>query len=316
MKYTNLKAFEQASSRIYLVSIPDSQERLSLLEATAKRVLPLGCSLERFSPDQECRELFDALSSPSLFGGEAAILLDECQDLKKKDVESLVSFLEKGALFGFLFLGSSGKTPLAKVVEKVGSFFDMSEEKPWDKEKRISETLASFAKGEGRWLAPDAISLLLERLGPDLSLLMQEVRKLICYVGDNPAIGRSEVFRASPMSLSQIPWKVAEEIVWEGRGTFDVAMFHPLLFSIRSQLQIGLKMTTLLEEGISPSEWAPYFPKMWPKTLEKRRSQASLLGSAFFKKGLDVLFKVESLSRTSSSQLEALFDLLRGSLCR
>ncbi len=322
MKYQNVPSFEKhlASAspdhlcRVYLIAMADDYERSLVLQSLVKRTLAPDCSLQKFSPDLDCRELFDALQSPSLFGGEAVVLFDECEALKKKEAEQIAAFLEKTTLYGYLLLGSRGKTPLSKVVEKIGVVLDMSEEKPWDKEKRISEALAAIAMSQGKRLASDAIPLLLERLGTDISLLTQEVHKLICYVGDRPTIERSDIFRISSTGGSYTLWQVAEEIVWEGGGSFDPSMFPGIIFSLRPQLQIGLKITTLMEEGVPFSEWTPYFPKMWPRTLEKRKNQAAQKGSLFFKKGLETLFKIESLSRTGISQTEALFDLFRTTL--
>jgi DNA polymerase-3 subunit delta len=292
----------------------DDYERSLVLQSLVKKTLASNCSLQRFSSDLECRELFDALQSPSLFGGDAVVLFDECETLKKSQVEQISGFLEKTAPCGYLLMGSRGKTPLSKVVEKTGIILDMSEEKPWDKEKRLIETLAAIATSQGKRLASDATPLLLERLGTDISLLTQEVNKLICYVGDRLMIERSDIFRISSTGGSHTLWQIAEEIIWEGGGSFDPSMFPGIIFSLRPQLQIGLKITTLIEEGVPFSEWTPYFPKMWPRTLEKRREQAAQKGSAFFRKGLKMLFKIESLSRTGSNQAEALFDLFRTTL--
>jgi len=291
----------------------EDAEREASLQSIVKRVLPPEGTLQRFSSDVEYHDLIDALQSPSLFGGEAVVVLDECEKLKKKEVEKLSLFLEKSSqgLCGFLLLGARGKTSLIKVIEKAGIVLDMSEEKPWDKEKRLIESLADLAKNAGKRLSPDAASLLFERIGADFSLLTQELNKLICFVGDRLTIERSDLFQISSFTQTSTPWQSAEEIVWEGHGIFEESAFHSLLFAIRSQLQIGLKMTALLEEGVPSSEWASYFPKVWPRTLEKRKVQASKKGSTFFKKGLETLFKIECLSRTGSTQLEALFDYFR-----
>lgn len=319
MKYQNLKLFEKNlfshdTCRVYLVQMSSDQERSATLQKIVESALPSTHSLERFSKDVECRELFDAMLSPSLFGGDGVVLLDECEALKKKEVEKLTEFLEKGFLAGYLLLGARGKTPLSKVVEKIGLVLDMTEEKPWDRDKRLTETLAEMAKNEGKWLSPDAIPLLLECAGPDISLLTQEVQKLICYVGDRPTIERSDIFRICGANTLDTPWQIAEEIIWEGKGTFDASGFHGLIFSLRSQLQLGLKITSLLDAGIPGSEWAPYFPKIWPRTLEKRKEQAARKGTKYFKQGLEMLYKIESFSRTGSMSVEALFDLFRTTL--
>ena len=151
MKYQNLKLFEKSLTshigcRVFLIQMSSDQERSAILQKIVQGALPQTHSLERFTSDVECREVFDALLSPSLFGGEAVVILDECEAFKKKELEKLSEFLENGLLSGYLLLSSRGKTPLSKVVDKIGVVFDMTEEKPWDRDKRLSETLSEMAK--------------------------------------------------------------------------------------------------------------------------------------------------------------------------
>lgn len=317
MKYQNIKLFEKSlscSSRVYLVVMSSDEERSSLLEKILLRATPQEHSVEKFSRDTECRILIDALSSPSLFGGETVVWVDECEALQKKEVEKLSEFLEKSSLSGYLLLGARGKTPLSKIVEKIGVVLDMSEEKPWDKEKRLAETVAEMAKNGGKRISSDAIPLLIECAGSDLSLLSREIDKLICYIGDRLTIERTDIFRLCGMHTVETPWQIAEEIVWEGKGSFDPSGFPPLIFALRAQLQLGLKIATLMEGGVLPSEWGPYFPKIWPRTLEKRKSQVEAKGALYFKKGLEILYKIESLSRNGGALPEALFDLFKTNL--
>ena len=170
------------------------------------------------------------------------------------------------------------------------------------------------AKRLGKRLSSDAAPLLFERLGFDAALLDSELDKLVCYVGERPTIERADIFRISAESRAQTVWQSAEEIVWEGGSSVDPSSFFGLIPAIRSQLQIGLKISSLSEGGVPPEEWLSHLPKMWPRALDKRREQASKKGSSYFRRGLDLLFKIELLSRTGSSQEEAMLDFFRTSL--
>lgn len=311
MKHQNLHAFfSDKKASVYLVVINGAQDRQEVFQ----KLINKEHSLEKFSPDVEMHTLFDALSSPSLFGGETVVMLDECDLLNKKDAESLAGYLEKNKPAGTLLLGSKGKTPLLKVVEKVGSVLDMSGEKPWERDKRLKEAITQLAKAQGKWLSGDGASLLIEKIGADFSFLSQEIHKLICFVGDRPNIERSDIFRITGTNLTETPWKTAEEIIWEGGGVqFDASGFFGLIFSLRAQLQMGAKIISLMDARIPANEWDAHFQKVWPKTLEKRKQQAMTKGSSYFTNGLKTLLKVELLSRTGSSP-QALFDLFRSSL--
>jgi len=323
MRYQSLKAFEKhlADSsprhlcKCYLIQVADSGERAKVMSLLLRYCLaPEGQLLRMEGDEANLPQLFDALQSRSLFGGETVVVLDLCDKLGKKEAEGLGEFLEKGSLAGSLMLGASGKTVLAKAVEKLGVILDLSEEKPWDRDKRIGEGLQARAQSAGKRLGVGVVPLLFERLGNEVVLLDSEIDKLICYTGERLMIECADVLQISSASKMYSLWQMAEDLVW-GEGTMvESEAFHGLIPSVRAQLQLGLKLATFLAEGTAIQCGAPHFPKMWPKLLEKRKEQAAQKGMVFFQRGLDLLFKVELLSRTGSSQVEALFDLFRTGL--
>jgi len=319
MKYPNLKAFQKHLSsaaphnlcRMYLVAISDDFERMNALDSI---LAYLATPPIRFSAaDCNLLDVLDAMQSMSLFG-ESVILLDELEKFSKKQVQTLCENLSAPA--GYVLFGTRSKTPLAPLVEKEGIVLDLLEEKPWDKEKRLAEQLIDRAKNAGKRLSPDAPSLLFERLGVDPALLESEIDKLICYVGDRPLIAREDILQISPASRTATLWQTAEDVVWEGKEfpSLDSAAFHGLIPALRNQLHLGLTLATLIDEKCPSEQWSRYLPKLWPKTLEKRSSQAAHLGAPYFRRGLDKLFDIELLSRTNSTQYRALLDLFRAQI--
>lgn len=301
--------------RIYLLSIADDYERNKMIKKMISRLLSEGASPLFFSGSQiVMRDFYDALQSPSLFGGEAVVCVEEAEKLGKKDQESLLGQMSQKNFSGYLILTSRLKTPFFSAIEKLGVVLDLTEEKPWEKDKRILEQMNVRVQNGGKRLASDVAPLLLERVGSDCALLDQEIDKLICFVGDRPTIERSDLFRITPVSRSETVWKIAEELVWEKNLCDHVDSFFALLPALRSQLALGLKITSLQSARYPRERWSEYLSKIWPKTLEKRSAQAVKLGSSYFSKGLELLFEVERLSRTGSTHEEALFDLFRTTL--
>gem|GEM_PF-927669 len=321
MRYLSLRAFRKhlASAapdhlcRCYLAAIPDDYER----GAAIRDVLSYFPGRPRMSfngTEAACRDLSEALSSPSLFGGDPVVVLDEAEKMGKKELAALAE-LAMAPLYGYLVCGARTKGVLGAAFEKAGVVFDLSEEKPWEKEKRLAEQIADQAQSLGKRLASDAGPLLFERIGPDPALLDSEIEKLACFVGTRPTIERSDVFRVSALSRASALWQIAEGIVWEGEiPPPGDSPFHGLVPALRSQLQIGLKISELSASGTPRSEWSGHLPKVWPKLLDKRIGQVAKLGSRYFQHGLDLLFQIEILSRTGSSSEEALLDLFRMSL--
>lgn len=320
MKYQNLKSFQKhlASAaphhlcRFYLVAMSDDFERAKALEEI---LLFISAPAHRFSgADCNLRDCLDAMQSMSLLG-ESVVVLDEVEKFSKKQLEILASSLKAPA--GYALFGSRSKVAgLSALVEKEGVVLDLLEEKPWDREKRLSEQLIDRAKSAGKQLSSDAAHLLFERLGADPALQVSEIDKLICYVGERSTIQREDILAITPASRTSTLWQSAEEVIWEG-GEFpslDSVAFHGLIPALRSQLHLGLALATLIEEKCPSDQWSRFLPKLWPKTLEKRSSQSARLGSAYFRKGLEKLFEIELLSRSSSTQYRALLDLFRAQL--
>jgi DNA polymerase-3 subunit delta len=320
VKYPNLKAFQKhlASSapdhlcRIYLVSIGDDFERAKALDLILS-YLP-GSASRLSGADTELKSCLDAMHTLSLFGA-SLVVIDEVEKFSKKELETLAQNL--GGAAGYVLFGARSKTAgLAAAVEKEGVVLDLLEEKPWDREKRIAEQLIERARGANKRLVPEGPALLIERLGLDPALLESEIDKLICYVGERGAITTQDILAISPASRAATLWQTAEEVIWE-RGEFpalDATGFHTLVPALRNQLHLGLALAALIEEKRPADQWSRVLPKIWPKTLEKRSSQAARLGKTYFQKGMEKLFEIELLSRSGSTQYRALLDLFRASL--
>jgi len=323
LRYHNFRSFTKhlASAapdhlcKRYLIAVPDEYERRAAIQAILSH-LP-GCDRISFQGSEtSCGIVADALLSPTLFSGEPIVFLDEAEKMGKKEQQALADWVASSPHFGYFLACAGSKTPLSGPFEKVGVVFDLLEEKPWEKEKRLGEQMAERASAAGKRLASDAALLLLERMGPDPAGLASEIDKLICFVGDKPLIDRSDIFRISAAAKAHTLWQEAEGIVWEGEtGASDPSSFHGLIPALRSQLQTGLKLFDLVSSGRPREEWASFLPRLWPKLMEKRTAQAAKLGRRYFKTGLELLFEIELLSRSGSSSEEALLDYFKISMC-
>ena len=322
MKYTSRTAFLNQvrsstssgfPSRIYWVGIPDEYERTEVIETLSQMLQASGTIAQRFSGQGlELKELSDHLHSSSLFGGEPLAIIDDAEKIVKANVNSLSQVFPHS--FGYLIFAAKSKSPLSDTVEKEGVVLDLVSEKSWEKERRIEQQLDARVKQAGKLFGSGALRFLLDRIDLDVGLLEREIDKLICYIGDRPRIETSYIEAIAASNRSFTIWQTAEEWIWEGTGRTDELLFHPLIPALRAQLQLGLKIATLLQENASRDEWAQALPKIFPKTLEKRTTQAQQLGSLYFKRGLQALFDIELRSRTGSTSYGALLDLFRAKI--
>jgi DNA polymerase-3 subunit delta len=298
------------SSRIYWVGVPDDYERAEVLEALLRFLATEDRIVQRFSGSGlSLKELSSHLQSSSLFGGEPIAVVDEVEKIAKADVASLRGLFP--TTFGYLILAAKSKSPLFEAAEEEGVVLDLVAEKPWEKERRIEQQLDALVKSVGKVFGSGALRSLLERLDLDAGVLEREVDKLLCYIGERPRIEIADVEKIASSSRTFTVWQTAEEWIWEGTGVTDESIFHALIPALRLQLQLGLKIASLLKENASREEWGKALPKVFPKTLEKRTVQTERMGAAYFKRGLLALFDVELRSRTGSSSYGALLDLFR-----
>lgn len=322
MRYTQLPAFQKHLAaaaphnlcRVYLISCADAFERKGALDALLSVAASPDALVVRSSgAEMAVREILDALNSPRLFGGEPIVVVDE---VDKKFHDALSSWFKEPPAFGYLFLGSKGKIG-GSFAETHGVVLDLTEEKPWDKEKRLAEKLQGMAKSAGMRLNGDALALILERLECDAAMLSHEMEKLICYAAGKQEISRADVEAVCKSNRSYTLWQIADDLIWERifrantAELSDPSFFHGLLASLRQQLITGEKMCSLRQAGIPFGEWKPHFPKLWAKALEKKADLSAKLGGAYFRKGLDLLFQIDLLSKSGSLPPDALLDYFR-----
>ena len=170
-------------------------------------------------------------------------------------------------------------------------------------------------KLENKNISNEALLLILEKVGPDMALLDQEMNKLLVFTCDKQEIRISDVEQIIIGSGQNNLWKMAEKFVWDGvldkNIHDDESIFHPLVTTIRSQLQLGLKLASFVDEGIYFEKASKYFPgKMHPKVFSKRKEAAILKGANFYKKALISLLEIDLLSKNKAISYKALIDML------
>lgn len=293
------------------MGISHDYERTELFNAILRYLMTPDRFLLRCSgADLDFSALRDHLETPSLLGGEPIALIDEAEKIAKSSIASFQSLLQHSD-FGYVIIGSRAKSPLAEIAEQEGVVLDLLGEKPWEREKRIQQQLGALVKNSGKTISSEALSELMDRHDVDPGLLAREIEKVMSYVGERNHISLADVTAICSSNKAFAIWQTAEQIVWEKGGIPNEEFFHPLLPAIRAQLQLGLKIASLIACNASREEWSEALPKVYPKTLEKRTADVQRLGARYFIRGLEALFEVELSSRTGSSRYGALLDLFR-----
>ncbi|MBI2743371.1 MAG: hypothetical protein HYX48_05585 [Chlamydiales bacterium] len=328
MKYQSASAFEKHLkeafpgnlSLAYMVVCPDAVERMDLLEKVATLAMNGGGEQRTFRLDekQSFESCFELLESRPLFGSHWVLILDGVEQLKKAEMERLSLYLEKPAPFVYLIMGASqlpAQAGFYQQAKKELILLDMSGEKPWEKKKRVKEWLVSEAAAEKKTLFEDAALLLIDSQGVERGVLTQELFKLITFVGERKSITLSDVQTMTAKAQSAGLWKLAESLVWEEeplprQPIEDLSALIAMTSFLRNQLDIGLRLSSLIAKGCSPSEIAGHFPALRPQAFDRCYAVARRRQLDFFAQAQVLTFEIELDAKNQPPSAELLWDML------
>lgn len=257
------------------------------------------------------------LLTPSLWGGLTLVIYTEVDKVKNNAL--LGEHFPPGV---HLILGASGFKAVSELYQKGKKdviALDLSDEKPWEKERRLQDWLIEQARLQQKTLNSDVVHYLMQHLGPDLATLDQELTKLICYVGDKPRIELEDAKAICGTRDLFTGWQLAEKIIWDratalGEKLSDLGFLFPFIGQLRYHLQLGYRLAELVESKASPGDIKHHFPTLRPQQLEKFTAQARARRPIFFHRGLEALYHLEFSAKSSPLDISVLFDLFQARL--
>jgi DNA polymerase III subunit delta len=321
-------ASPQHFADIYMILIKDPFERKMATErltvSLLKEIEKPELSLRTFDADgQSMEKIIQELDSLAFFSQKREVVIQNIDKLDKAATDQLEDYFAAPNSSVYLVLvgpAINRATNFYKKAEKAGVILDIvSEEKPWEREKSLSEWLSKETAAQGKLLNQQACQAMLKQLGTDQVLLSNELAKLICYVGE-----RKEI---TIQDISEICAAVDQENIWQlGEAIFrrdtvvalriakahlaDGVAFFALLRQIRAQFQTEYQICTLLAHGGSAQDIAQQFPYMKGSILDRHLQLAQGYGLQNFKKGILKLDETELLAKNSGAEPELLADML------
>ncbi|MBS0616428.1 MAG: hypothetical protein JSR58_07760 [Verrucomicrobia bacterium] len=318
MKFATVAAFEKHLKEafpdhlapVFILAIPCDFERQMMLQKIVEVIHQKDPSAHvlKFSEESPIETVLSHLNSPGLFSKHAVSVYDGAAKNEK-----LSHYAQHPAPGAFLLIGSRDMKALADVYQKGKKdvvVLDLSEEKPWDRERRLQDFVLREAHKQGRRMEPAAAALLLELVGPDMPSLFHEVEKIICFAGDKTQITSTDVEAVSKAHHQATLWKLAESVIWGKEGvsaekSSDLSFTLPFLGQLRYQLEIGHKMSQLKGKR---DEISRQLPQLRPATLEKYLSQFAKKRQRFFQDGLIALYEFEVALKSSGLDPDLLLD--------
>lgn len=144
--------------------------------------------------DAAASEILDALGTPTLLGGRRLVVIRDAQDLKKDAREELERYIPNPSPSAVLVLVASGRTPLAKVVEKNGAVVSLDVPKG----RKLVSWLRERARERGLKLDERGAWALVDAAGNELRDLDAALDQLASGLGKGATIGATEVRRMFP----------------------------------------------------------------------------------------------------------------------
>lgn len=330
MKFSSLVAFEKHlqdsfSSPSYLIATSDADERGMILSQVSSHLLkkyPDSQITVISQQDDPFAQLCATLSTIPLFSSHIILRIDDASIFSKKQIETLHSFIKKPSTFAFLLIGTSSLKEFSSLSSQAKEelvTLDLSQEKPWDKVKRLKSWIQKRCFDEGKKISLPLVDLIMDSCGADVLLLEQELVKLFTFVGERKDITEQDIRSVCVNYVMPTGWQMAEQLVFEGRvlsqdASFSLADFIPLLGQLRYHFVTGRQVAFYVARGAGKEEIASHMPQVRQMLLDKYIQLTKALPSTFFDEALRSLFKVELLSKNSSLAPQLLLDYLTAEL--
>jgi DNA polymerase-3 subunit delta len=140
-----------------------------------------------FEADAELADILDELRTVPLLAPHRVVIVRQAEAFLSAHREALENYLRQPAASGTLVLMVDSwdqRTRLAKRLDEFGELIDCTSPEGADLLKWIR---AAFADA-GKQIAPAAVNLLAETVGPDLAAQRSEIDKLLTYAADREKI--------------------------------------------------------------------------------------------------------------------------------
>lgn len=335
MKYTNVKAFEKHLldaypknfADVYAVIGKESYEVKAavdeLVNILLKTLKDPKFALKTYDGQKlVIQEVMQELNSLPFFSEKRVVLIFNAEELNKADIAKLEEYFAHPNETLTLIISASAinrATNFYKKMEKVGVLLDFAEEKQWEKEKSSKEWIFVKVAKENKRISEAAAHLLQKQIGTDLSSLNQEIEKLICFIGDRNEITQDDVAAICTLLHTETGWQLGEAIfARNGSSAFRITKgllesgvpFLALIRQIRSQVQTGFQICTILASGGLAADITSEFPFMRGRILDNNMQSATNYGLARFKKAMLKIDETESAAKNGLGSDEYLSDLL------
>lgn len=335
MKFDNLRAFEKHLegaapknfAEIYFIIAKEHFDRKTALEKLMARMrggkseqeLPLNIyDAEKLPVD----EVISELNTLSFFSAKCVVLITNGEKLTKPSMAKFEAYFEHPNRMSCLIISASAinhATNFYKKGLKAGVTLELPEEKPWEKEKSLTEWIRLQIAAAGKTISPTAIQLIQKQTGTDQGLIQGEIEKLLCYVGDRKEITVKDIGAICASVNIENAWQLGDAIFRRDAPAAlriskalldDGVAFLALIRQIRTQFQVKFQICSLLTGGGTHADVAHHYPYMKGQILDRNIQMATSYGMERFKKAMLKIDHTEVQAKNSQADDGLLTELL------
>ena len=254
------------------------------------------------------------LESGDLFSEKKVVVLKSIEKASKTFIKDLSAYCEVASTYSLILDGEKLEKSFYDKVTKRLVALDLTKEKPWDRKARIISWLGFFVKRDGKQLSPDLADHLYESSEKQLSIMIQELNKLICYTKGSENITLADFKEISSSQAQEKLWNLSEGLVFQNNKKcfeeavckkLDAQTFHQLLAQLRYHLQIAAKIQALKQSG--DTAMLSHFPRLLPKTFDKYERALTSMPQDYATNALMSLFDAEAKAKSISVDENVLF---------
>lgn len=330
MKTTQMRTLAQHLKEktlfpLYLFNCPDEYDRRHALEQglhALRAAFPEIAVVIFENEELTLQSLAVELDGVSLFAPQKVLILKGIERLKGKLLQELERYCSAPHPSFYLLMSAAGlsaSSTLYKTIEKQGAVLDIPDEKPWEREKSLANWLVHEAQVSGKSLPMNVAQTMVQQVGPNKELLRNELDKLLCYIGEHPAVSLQDFQAIGVEGDVELIWELGKVILQ--RQTMQAVkmvkkLMNPdseplaLLAQLRSQIQRSMQVCSILARGGNASDVTKVFPYLKGAILEKNLELAQGYGLERFKKALLALYETELTFKSRSVSHGVLIERL------
>lgn len=303
----------KSSIQIYICIIPEEEQRRFYISLYSR----IFCWGKIYSHPLNKSDSF-LLQLPLLFEKENLLHLESLENISKLAKPELYAFIREYPLPLLISGTSYGHcTDLYTQFKQTSILIDLTRETKWDKKNRLKEYCYFEIEGAGKSITSDALEYLLCERGSNIVALQTELQKLICNLGTNKLIQKSDI--SSIVSVeSHDDWKIREQIAF-GLNTKYILPYSPqdffqFLQQIRYLVDLAFFFLCAQENPNRIDILQKRFPHLKGSLLSHYKHLLTGLSIQYCIRAKEILFETEFIAKSSAIPAAVLTSYLIGKL--